>query len=96
MSIFSEGRPRLFSIMTTILCLIIFVAVNPNLFPIKNLDFLFFVETLSNLANGWFLPFFISFLFFVRTLLYKFSNPILESLHLILVGLALFLLFLTL
>jgi hypothetical protein len=51
---------------------------------------------LSNLANGWFLPFFISFLFLVRTILYKFSNLLLETLHLILSGVALFLLFLTL
>ena len=96
MSIFSKGRPRLASIIATILCLIIIIATNPILIPIKSLDFLFFFETLSNLANGWFLPFFISFLFLVRTILYKFSNLLLETLHLILLGVALFLLFLTL
>jgi len=96
MSIFSEGRPRLASIMVTILSLIIIIATNPILVPIKSLDFLFFFETLSNLANGWFLPLFISFLFLVRTILYKFSNLLLEALHLILLGVALFLLFLTL
>ena len=96
MSIFSEGRPRLASIMATILSLIIIIATNPILAPIKSLDFLFFFETLSNLANGWFLPLFISFLFVMRTILYKFSNLLLEALHLILLGLALFLLFLTL
>ncbi len=96
MSIFSEGRPRLASIMATILSLIIIIATNPILVPIKSLDFLFFFETLSNLANGWFLPFFISFLFVMRTILYKFSNLLLEALHLILLGVALFLLFLTL
>ena len=96
MSIFSEGRPRLASIMATILSLIIIIATNPILVPIKSLDFLFFFETLSNLANGWFLPLFISFLFLVRTILYKFSNLLLETLHLILLGVALFLLFLTL
>ena len=96
MSIFSEGRPRLASIMATILSLIIIIATNPILVPIKSLDFLFFFETLSNLANGWFLPLFISFLFLVRTILYKFSNLLLEALHLILLGVALFLLFLTL
>ena len=96
MSIFSKGRPRLASIMTTSLCLIIIITTNPILSTNKSLDILLFVETLSNLANGWFLPFFISFLFFVRTVLYKFSNLILETLHLILLGLALLLLFLTL
>mgnify|MGYP004411607963 FL=1 len=96
MSIFSEGRPRLASIMATILSLIIIIATNPILVPIKSLDFLFFFETLSNLANGWFLPLFISFLFVMRTILYKFSNLLLEALHLILLGVALFLLFLTL
>ena len=96
MSIFSEGRPRLASIMVTILSLIIIIATNPILVPIKSLDFLFFFETLSNLANGWFLPLFISFLFVMRTILYKFSNLLLEALHLILLGVALFLLFLTL
>ena len=96
MSIFSEGKPRLASIIATILCLIIIIATNPILVPIKSLDFLFFFETLSNLANGWFLPLFISFLFVMRTILYKFSNLLLEALHLILLGVALFLLFLTL
>ena len=96
MSIFSKGQPRLAAIMTTILCLIIIIVVNPILIPIKSLYFLFFLETLSNLANGWFLPFFVSFLFLVRTILYKFSNRLLETLHLILLGLALLLLFLTL
>ena len=96
MSIFSEGRPRLASIMATILSLIIIIATNPILVPIKSLDFLFFFETLSNLANGWFLPLFISFLFLVRTILYKFSNLLLETFHLILLVVALFLLFLTL
>ena len=96
MSIFSEGRPRLASIMATILSLIIIIATNPILVPIKSLDFLFFFETLSNLANGWFLPLFISFLFVMRTIIYKFSNLLLETLHLILLGIALFLLFLTL
>ncbi len=96
MSIFSEGRPRLASIMATILSLIIIIATNPILVPIKSLDFLVFFGTLSNLVNGWFLPFFISFLFLVRTILYKFSNLLLEALHLILLGVALFLLFLTL
>ena len=96
MSIFSEGRPRLASIIATILSLIIIIATNPILVPIKSLDFLFFFETLSNLANGWFLPLFISFLFVMRTILYKFSNLLLETLHLILLGIALFLLFLTL
>ena len=96
MSIFSEGRPRRISLITTILSLVIIIVTNPILVPIKNLDFLFFFENLSNLANGWFLPFFISFLFLVRTILFKFSNLLLETLHLILLGMALFLLFLTL
>ena len=96
MSIFSEGKPRLVSIMATIVCLIIIIAANPILIPIKSLDFLFFFETFSNLANGWFLPLFTSFLFLVRTILYKFSNLLLETLHLILLGMGIFLLFLTL
>ena len=96
MSIFSNGKPRLASIIATILCLIIIIAANPSLISIKSFDLLFFLETFSNLANGWFLPFFISFLFVMRTIIYKFSNLFLETMHLILLGVALFLLFLTL
>ena len=96
MSIFSKGRPRLASSMTTILCLIIILTTNPILFSIESLEFPFFVRNLSNLAQGWFLPFFISFLFLLRTILYKFSNILLETLHLMLLGLALLLMFLTL
>ena len=96
MSIFSKGLPRFASITPTSFSIILIITTNPILPQSKNSDFLLFFETLSNLAHGWFLPFFISFLFFVRTVLYKFSNPILETLHLILVGLALVLMFLTL
>ncbi len=96
MSIFSKGRPRFASITPTSFSIILIITTNPILPQSKSSDFLLLFENLSNLAHGWFLPFFISFLFFVRTVLYKFSNPILETLHLILVGLALFLLFLTL
>ena len=96
MSIFSKGIPRLASGMTTILCLIIILTTNPILFSIESLGFTFFVRNLSNLAQGWFLPFFISFLFLLRTILYKFSNIFLETLHLMLLGLALLLMFLTL
>ena len=96
MSIFSKGRPRLASSMTTILCLIIILTTNPILFSIESLEFPFFVRNLSNLAQGWFLPFFISFLFLLRTILYKFSNILLETLHLMLLGLALLLMYLTL
>ena len=67
MCIFSEGRPRHASIIATSLCLIVIITTNTILSPIKSEDFFFFVETLSNLAHGWFLPFFVSFLFFVRT-----------------------------
>ena len=96
MSIFSKGRPRFASIIATSFSIILTIKTNPILPQSKSSDFLLLFETLSNLANGWFLPFFISFLFVVRTVLYKFSNPILEALHLILVGLALVLMFLTL
>ena len=96
MSIFSKGQPRFVSIIATSVSIILFIKTNPILPQSKSSDFLLFFETLSNLAHGWFIPFFISFLFFVRTVLYKFSNPILESSHLILVGLALVLMFLTL
>ena len=96
MSIFSKGRPRFASIIATSFSIILIIKTNPIMPQSKSSDFLLLFENLSDLAHGWFLPFFISFLFFVRTVLYKFSNPILESLHLILVGLALFLLFLTL
>ena len=96
MSIFSKGQPRFASIIATSVSIFLFIRTNPILPQSKSSDFLLFFETLSNLAHGWFVPFFISFLFFVRTVLYKFSNPILESLHLILVGLALFALFLIL
>ena len=96
MSIFSEGRPRIAAVITTILCLIIILSTNPILFSIESLGSLFFLKNLSNLAHGWFLPFLISFLFLLRTILYRFSNTLLEILHLILLGIALLLLFLTL
>ena len=96
MSIFSEGRPRIAAGITTILCLIIILSTNPILFSIESLGSLFFLKNLSNLAHGWFLPFLISFLFLLRTILYRFSNTLLEILHLILLGIALLLLFLTL
>ena len=96
MSIFSKGQPRFASITPTSFSIILIITTNPILPQSKSSDFLLLFENLSNLAHGWFLPFFISFLFCVRTVLYKFSNPILETLHVILVGLALFLLFLTL
>ena len=96
MSIFSKGQPRFASIIATSFSIILVIKTNPISHQSKSSDFLLLFETLSNLAHGWFLPFFVSFLFCVRTVLYKFSNPILETLHLVLVGLALFLLFLTL
>ena len=96
MSIFSEGRPRIAAGITTILCLIIILTTNPILFSVESLEFLFFLQNLSNLAHGWFLPFLISFLFLLRTFLYRFSNTLLEILHLILLSIALLLLFLTL
>ena len=95
MCIFSEGRPRLAAVMATSLCLIVIITTNPVLSPIKSMDFIFFFETLSNLAHGWFLPFFISFFFFMRTVLYKFTNLLLETFHLIIFSLALLFLFLT-
>ena len=96
MSIFSEGRPRIAAGITTILCLIIILTTNPILFSVESLEFLFFLQNLSNLAHGWFLPFLISFLFLLRTFLYRFSNTLLEILHLILLSIAVLLLFLTL
>ena len=95
MSIFSNGRARLGSIVATVICLIILIATNPILIQIESLAFLSFAESFSNLAYGWFFPFFVSFLFSVRTILYRFSNFFLETLHFILLGLALFFLFLT-
>ena len=95
-SIFSDGRARLGSIVATVICLIILVATNPILIQIESLAFLSFADSFSNLAYGWFFPFFVSFLFSVRTILYRFSNLFLETLHFILLGLALFFLFLTL
>ena len=96
MSIFSNGRARLGSILATVICLIILIATNPILIQIESLAFLSFAESFSNLAYGWFFPFFVSFLFSVRTILYRFSNLFLETLHFILLGLASFFLFLTL
>ena len=96
MSIFSNGRARLGSIVATVICLIILIATNPILIQIESLAFLSFAESFSNLAYGWFFPFFVSFLFSVRTILYRFSNLFLETLHFILFGLGLFFLFLTL
>ena len=96
MSIFSEGKSRLASVMITILCLIIIFATNPILISMESLDLFIFIKTLSKLVYGWFLPLFISFLFFVRTILYRFSNLVLEILHLILFTTALFFLILTL
>ena len=96
MSIFSKGRPRFASIIVTSFSIILIINTNLILPQSKSSEFLLLFETLSNLAHGWFLPFFISILIFVRTVLYNFSNPILEALHAILAGLALFFLFLTL
>jgi hypothetical protein len=95
MSVFSNGKARLTSIVITVICLIIIISTNSILIQIKSLAFLSFAENLSNLANGWFFPFFVSFLFSMRTILYKFSNLFLETLHFILLGLAVFSLFLT-
>ena len=96
MSVFSSGGARLASIVVTVICLILVISTNPILIQIESLAFLSFTKNLSNLANGWFFPFFVSFLFSMRTILYKFSNFFLEILHFILLGLAVFLLFLTL
>ena len=96
MSVFSSGSARLASIVVTVICLILVISTNPILIQIESLAFLSFNKNLSNLANGWFFPFFVSFLFSMRTILYKFSNFFLEILHFILLGLAVFLLFLTL
>ena len=96
MSIFSEGKSRLASVMITILCLIIIFATNPILISMESLDLFIFIETLSKLVYGWLLPFFINSLFFVRTILYRFSNLVLEILHLILFTTALFFLILAL
>ena len=96
MVIFSNGSARLTSIVITVVCLTLVIATNPILIQIESLAFLSFAENFSNLAYGWFFPFFVSFLFSVRTILYRFSNLFLETLHFILLGLALFFLFLTL
>jgi hypothetical protein len=96
MSVFSRGSARLTSIVVTAICLVLVMSTNPILIQIESLALLSFTKNLSNLANGWFFPFFVSFLFSMRTILYKFSNLFLEILHFILLGLAVFLLFLTL
>ena len=96
MSVFSSGSARLASIVVTVICLILVMSTNPILIQIESLAFLSFNKNLSNLANGWFFPFFVSFLFSMITILYKFSNFFLEILHFVLLGLAVFLLFLTL
>ena len=96
MSFYSQAKPRLFALAITFICLIIIYAQNPLFISIKDSNSFNLIHTISNLANGWFLPLFISFLFVMRTIIYKFSNLLLETLHLILLGIALFLLFLTL
>tara|TARA_B100000900_G_C20503532_1_gene684826 strand:+ start:45 stop:431 length:387 start_codon:yes stop_codon:yes gene_type:complete len=96
MSVFSRGSARLASIVVTAICLVLVMSTNPILIQIESLALLSFTKNLSNLANGWFFPFFVSFLFSMRTILYKFSNLFLEILHFTLLGLAVFLLFLTL
>ena len=96
MSVFSNGSARLTSIVITVVCLILVISTNPFLIQIESLGFLSSAKNLSNLANGWFLPIFVSFLFLLRTILYKFSNFFLEILHLILLGLTVFFFFLTL
>ena len=96
MSVFSKGSARISSIVITVICLIFVISTNPILIQFESLAFLSFVEDLANLANGWSFPFFVSFLFSVRTILYRFSNLFLETLHFILLGLTVFLLFLTL
>ena len=57
MSVFSNGKARLTSIVITVICLIIIISTNSILIQIKSLAFLSFAENLSNLANGWFFPF---------------------------------------
>ena len=83
MSFYSQAKPRLFALAITFICLIIIYAQNPLLISIKNSNPFDLIHTISNLANGWFLPFFISFLFLTRISLFKFSNSILETCFLI-------------
>ena len=64
MSIFSEGKSRLASVMITILCLIIIFATNPILISMESLDLFIFIETLSKLVYGWFLSLYYSPLFY--------------------------------
>ena len=63
MSIFSKGQARFASIIATSFSIILIINTNPILSQSKSSDFFLLLETLSHLAHGWFLPFFISFLF---------------------------------
>ena len=83
MSFYSQAKPRLFALAITFICLIIIYAQNPLFISIKGSNPFNFIHTISKLANGWFLPFFISFLFLTRISLFKFSNSILEICFLI-------------
>ena len=83
MSFYSQAKPRLFALVITFFCLITIYAQNPFLTSIKDSKPFNLIHTISNLANGWFLPFFISFLFLIRITLFKFSNSILETFFLI-------------
>jgi len=83
MGFYSQAKPRLFALAITFICLIIIYAQYPLFISIKDSNPFNLIHTISNLANGWFLPFFISFLFFTRISLFKFSNSILETCFLI-------------
>ena len=83
MSFYSQAKPRLFALAITFICLIIIYAQNPLFISIKDSNSFNLIHTISNLANGWFLPFFISSLFLTRISLFKFSNSILEICFLI-------------
>ena len=83
MSFYSQAKPRLFALAITFICLIIIYAQNPLFISIKDSNPFNLIHTISNLANGWFLPFFISFLFLTLISLFKFSNSILETCFLI-------------
>ena len=83
MSFYSQAKPRLFALAITFICLIIIYAQNPLFISIQDSNPFNLIHTISNLANGWFLPFFISSLFLTRISLFKFSNSILEICFLI-------------
>ena len=74
MSIFSEGKSRLASVMITILCLIIIFATNPILISMEGRVWLFFNGHCQNLVTDGLNHFFLGTFFLLRQFLNGFKT----------------------